>query len=44
MIAAEAVNCMVQYFNQDRFTPIDSTLNLDTYHHNYEWCDKYGKF
>lgn len=44
LIAAEAVNCMVQYFNQDRFAPIDSTLDIDIYHHQYFQSDRYGKF
>lgn len=44
LIAAEAVNCMVQYFAGERFTPINSELSIDIYHHQYIQSDKYSKF
>lgn len=40
--AGEAVNCMVKYFDQNKFTPTDSVLEIDVYHHKYIWSDKYS--
>lgn len=44
LIAAEAVNQMVLYFNNSRYANIDSILNIDIYHHKYTQEDKYGEF
>ena len=44
LIAAEAVNQMVQFFNNCRFASIGSVLEIDMYHHRYNQHDKYGTF
>lgn len=44
LMAAEAVNQMVQYFNNCRFASIGSVLEIDMYHHRYNQHDKYGTF
>lgn len=44
LIAAEAVNQMVLYFNNNRFANIDSILDINIYHHKYIQEDKYGLF
>ena len=43
-MAAEAVNQMVQYFNNCRFASVGSVLEIDMYHHRYNQHDKYGAF
>lgn len=42
LIAAEAVNQMIQYFNNIKFVNLDSILHIDIYHHKYIQEDKYG--
>lgn len=42
LVAAEAVNQMVQYFNNCRYANINSVLNIDIYHHKYQQEDQYG--
>lgn len=42
LIAAEAVNCMVQYFDNNKFSPVNSKLSIDLYHHKYTLSDKFG--
>lgn len=42
IVAGEAVNCMVEYFNQSKFAPTDSVLDINIYHHKYIWSDKYS--
>lgn len=44
LIAAEAVNQMVQYFDNCRYANINSFLNIDIYHHKYIQNDKFGIF
>lgn len=44
LIAAEAVNAMVQYFDEIRFAPVNSKLDIDIYHHKYIESDKYSTF
>ena len=44
LMAAEAVNQMVQYFNNCRFASVGSVLEIDMYHHRYNQHDKYGAF
>lgn len=43
IVAGEAVNCMVEYFNQSKFAPTDSVLDINIYHHKYIWSDKYSQ-
>ncbi|MBE6148324.1 MAG: ThiF family adenylyltransferase [Firmicutes bacterium] len=42
IIAGEAVNQMVQYFSNCRYAAIDTTLNIDLYHHKYVEEDRFG--
>lgn len=44
IIAAEAVNSMIQYFDNIPFAPVNSQLNIDIYHHQYSKADKFGIF
>lgn len=44
LIAAEAVNQMVLYFKKSRYACIDTHLDIDIYHHKYNFSDKYGHF
>ena len=44
LIAAEAVNCMVQYFGNINFAPVKSKLDIDIYHHQYFKSDQFGSF
>lgn len=43
IIAGEAINSMVEYFNKSKFAPTDSVLDIDIYHHRYTWSDKYSQ-
>lgn len=42
LVAAEAVNAMMQYFYNYRFAPIDSRLDIDIFHHKYIQSDQFG--
>lgn len=42
LIAAEAVNQMVQFFSQSRYANINSELIIDIYHHKYIEKDRYS--
>lgn len=44
LLAAEAVNQMVQYFDNCRYASVNSVLEIDIYHHKYIEYDKYGVF
>ena len=44
LMAAEAVNQMVQYLNNSRFASTGSVLEIDIYHHRYREHDKFGAF
>ena len=44
LMAAEAVNQMVQYFNSCRFASVGTVLEIDIYHHKYQQHDKFGIF
>lgn len=44
LIAAEAVNQMVQYFSNIRYAALNTTLNIDIYHHKYTQSDRWGDF
>ena len=43
-MAAEAVNQMTQYFCNIRYASVDTTLNIDMYHHKYTQKDRFGEF
>ena len=43
LIAAEVVNQMVQYFNNNPNATINQKLEIDIYHHKYRLYDKYGE-
>lgn len=42
LLAAEAVNQMVQYFDNCRYANVNSVLEINMYHHRYIEHDKYG--
>ena len=42
LLAAEAINQMVQYFDNCRYASINSVLEINMYHHRYIEYDKYG--
>ena len=44
LVAAEAVNQMVQYFDNNKYASIDSELKIDIYHHKYIQSDRFGIF
>lgn len=44
ILAGEAVNQMVQYFNHCPHANVSSILKIDLYHHKYTQEDKYGEF
>ena len=44
LVAAEAINQMVQYFDNSRYASINSVLEIDIYHHRYIEHDQYGIF
>lgn len=44
LIAAETVNQMVQYFNNNPHCANNYKLTIDIYHHKYRRFDQYGEF
>lgn len=44
LMAAEAINQMVQYFNNCRFASVGTVLEIDIYHHKYQQHDKFSTF